>query len=1663
MPSYDPSLFNVDPYYDDFSEDKKFLRLMFRPGYGVQARELTQLQTILQNQVERLGSHIFEEGSIVLDGQISENRLKYSRISANTTEISDFIGVVMSGPFTSARVVHAEPGLDSNADSNPVLFFEYMDGGTGFTFNDIISGTAGNGAGITATITGPSFFTNPVGNAIVVSVDRGVRFVEGYFVLNTAQSIGAHSISGSGSSRVRIFDNPTTRLGFIVNKEFVTASEDQSLNDPAFGYYNYAAPGSDRFTIDLGLTQYGYTASDTSAVDNFSRVGFVEFMRIVDGDVVKVEKYPDYAMLEDTLARRTYDESGNYTVVPFELDLAGPTTVSGNEVLKAELSAGKAYVFGYEFETQSKTKLNLPCARGESHERAVTRDFTRSVGPKTKVRFSGISGSFGSTADFSRHPIAFLSSGESGDPYNKLGTARLRGVEPYLGSDYYLNLYDVNLVTGDFSDVRRVFVGQTASHAFTITGSAGLENESQSSLLYRVPDGSVVKEFNQGNYAIVAYDSAVVSSMPFTFTITDPNLYFATRQLGVSYPLPDKDIFIFDQDGSVVGGTAARGNTDYQLSITVNSGTSVGKKLNIIVTKEPDNFNESMTDYLKEKTVVTENITLTGAWGSALTGDERGSTSDILYLNGLVDVIQVLALTGSKGESSGIDLLPHFTLDNGQRDALYDWSRMVLVPGTTAVTGPYTATIKRYSRSGSSAGIFTVSSYPDFEDIPSYTSRSTGEIFSLRDCIDFRPDRSLSGDTVPTSWIPSNTPANDNIFSYTHYLPRTDKIVITRDRKFSVLTGIPSLDALAPEDNPNAMSIYTVTLNPFTFSSDDASIRYVENKRYTMRDIGDLEKRIQAVEYYTTLNLLEQDAKAKSVRDENGDEMPKRGILVDQFKGHAIGDTEDPMYSASIDDVNNEVRPAIDTRSYELVMRDVSPLTNVTGNADDGVYTLNYTENAEISHLLASDWTQINPSTIINYMGTMALSPSTDVWFDDKAQPKVKVNVEGENNNFLWHFKTKEQRKNSSSWRGAYNSWESRWFGSPIQNAKNTRPNIKTIQPARANASGININSIQSSTIPESISKIVSNKKVNKDVLAPARAKNIRIHAKGLKPNTRFNVFCDDMKVNAFCIGEPITDSKGEVGLTFGFNFPINNPEYTGPAQNFLVGRHRIRIVDSDNIEDPSTWTMSAEATYMVEGAFNSVVESGQLSTRLGDIRRKSVKSEKVISNLNEILTSSGDIRGYDDPLSQTFYVDPSVYPSGFFVKSIDLYFKEVETLSTIPVTVQIRPTISGYPHPSKVLPFATAVRYSNEMETGDIVQSGDENRTNFAFSSPVYLLPGQEYAICVSSNSPVYSVFIGGAGSTVLRDSEESPKYPVTKQPFVRSLFRPHNTGKLTKNDNESLVFRLNVCHFVNSGIIVLQNDGITGIDPVLNTNEFRFNTPEMIPEGASVSYSAELRNTIPSSDTDYSNILPNKNIHAIRGVHTVTNSNEKDSVAELSVSMSSGAKNYVSPVFDLERSSLLTVSNQINNKFVSDPSSPIYNGELEPTNSGVLPEKRAVSRYITKKVTLEPGMEAENITVMMSLCNSRGASNLVPSVKVFVRPISVGETDYDMVGYIELATSDTGVSTSNDEFREVTYTNIGNGSLPKFRTFSVKVAMFGDDNGASVPRIRNLRIIAT
>ena len=156
--AYDPTIFNVDPYYDDYNQDNKFLRMLFRPGYAVQARELTQLQSVLQNQISKFGDNIFEDGSIVLGGEVIENRIKYARVTGltGTSDITDTIGTVLTtSGRANAKIIHAESGLSSSTvDNLPVIYYEYTSGGTAFASGLSLGGTAPNGSSVSMTISG---------------------------------------------------------------------------------------------------------------------------------------------------------------------------------------------------------------------------------------------------------------------------------------------------------------------------------------------------------------------------------------------------------------------------------------------------------------------------------------------------------------------------------------------------------------------------------------------------------------------------------------------------------------------------------------------------------------------------------------------------------------------------------------------------------------------------------------------------------------------------------------------------------------------------------------------------------------------------------------------------------------------------------------------------------------------------------------------------------------------------------------------------------------------------------------------------------------------------------------------------------------------------------------------------------------------------------------------------------------------------------------------------------------------------------------------------------------------------------------------------------------------------------------------------------------------
>ena len=372
---------NVSPYFDDFDPENNYYKVLFKPGYPVQARELTSLQSILQNQVEQFGNHIFKEGSVVIPGQLSlDNPFHAVEIESefNNLPISvyfnELVGKTIRGTSSgvSAKIVYI---LDQSKSerNNYTLYVQYLESGgvnfenkVFFSGETILTETPITYSGITIQFGQQicnTIATNAISDGSAVNVASGVYFIRGIFAKVNEQRI---LLDQYGTT-------PSYKVGFNVIERIVTPFEDETLYDNSQGFSNYAAPGADRFQLELELKKYNLDENP----DNF-----VEILRVINGTTQFFEKNAQYNLIRDELARRTAETNGDYYVKPFTLFVRdclndrtlsngiyfeNQKTVNGNtpteDVMVYQIGPGKAYVGGYDVETISPRLLEVPKTR----------------------------------------------------------------------------------------------------------------------------------------------------------------------------------------------------------------------------------------------------------------------------------------------------------------------------------------------------------------------------------------------------------------------------------------------------------------------------------------------------------------------------------------------------------------------------------------------------------------------------------------------------------------------------------------------------------------------------------------------------------------------------------------------------------------------------------------------------------------------------------------------------------------------------------------------------------------------------------------------------------------------------------------------------------------------------------------------------------------------------------------------------------------------------------------------------------------------------------------------------------------------------------------------------------------------------------------------------
>ena len=385
---------NISPYFDDFDDDKGFLKVLFKPGFPVQARELTTLQSLLQNQIDTFGQGVYKEGSMVVPGGITLNRnypvvlvqnnylnlpvelyreaLNGKVVKGATSNIRARVNFSISATTSTRGYVSFYLTYLTKADDNETSVFQ---AGEILTCEEDI--TYSTSTIVAGTPLAQLLNSNSTATGSTANVGKGVYFVRGYFVPVAEQTLVLDQYS----------NDPSYKVGLKVEERIITADEDATLYDNAIGSTNFSAPGADRFKINLSLVKKNL--ADPNSAD------FIELLRTNSGKVEKKVERSDLGFINDVLATRTKEESGDYYVKKFAVDAkenlndgfnggvygSTETTQDGNtpseDKVAIQLSAGCAYVQGFRTERIAATYKDADKPRTFSTElnKTVTSDF----------------------------------------------------------------------------------------------------------------------------------------------------------------------------------------------------------------------------------------------------------------------------------------------------------------------------------------------------------------------------------------------------------------------------------------------------------------------------------------------------------------------------------------------------------------------------------------------------------------------------------------------------------------------------------------------------------------------------------------------------------------------------------------------------------------------------------------------------------------------------------------------------------------------------------------------------------------------------------------------------------------------------------------------------------------------------------------------------------------------------------------------------------------------------------------------------------------------------------------------------------------------------------------------------------------------------------------
>jgi len=1371
-------------YKDDFKDSDNYHRILFNSGRALQARELTQLQTLIQEEIGRFGRNIFKEGAAVNPGGPTiSNDYEFIKLTTATYSLpqdpQDLVGTILTGPNindASGIQVRVLEFVAATSTDPATIYVQYVNTSAGDSGTDPIRMAAGNvmtnvSLGFTLQVANAVGTELPVGRGCKISNAEGDFFTRGHFVFTKGQSIIL-------SKYTRY---PTKVVGFKVTEDIVTVSDNTALYDNQGATPNLSSPGADRYRIQLTLTTKDAVADDEN---------FVYYCDVFEGNIVdQVKGTEDYNKINDTLAKRTQEESGNYIVNPFTVDFSD----SGTNII-ASVSDGVAYVNGYRGATEKPTSLIIPKPRA------------------TGISENEVSGiSYGqyflvAAAEFKLHrDTNTFERVRLTDTVNGAGTtlghARIRYIEKD-GSNYRVYVFDIQMKSGEsLRNIKSIGLGGSNHADVLLENSKAVLKESQkTNLVYALPNPRprVLSDFD---FEVQRLFTTSQAGTTHTETLSVN---------GETWTNTSDWIVVNNSTGAVVTGASANGTAT---NSTVVSGLPSGVACSVYA-----KVNKA-SPVVRQKTLVDTTVT------AAVTTDSDGVPSVKLGLSDIFEVEEI-----KQTNSAGADISHLFTVDNGQRAGYYGNGRLVLETGATAPSGNVYAKLKHFTHGA--GDFFAVNSYTgqvEYEKIPSFQTGVRTSV-NLRDVVDFRSTVNSSGAFGGINELPSN----GDIFQadVEYYLPRADKIVVTTQGEVKNIQGEAGFGAQIPATPENTLALFNLEHNAYGLNDSDVVVQPIKAKRFTMSDISRMEKRIDNLEEVTSLSLLELDTSSLLVLDADGNARTKSGFFVDNYADRSFSDVGNPEYRAAIDPSRGLL--GVPTADDNVILAYDSSLSTNTVMKGDTVY-LNYTDSATITQTLISGTENVNPFAVITGEGNITLSPSTDNWFQTKYNPanvinqtateNVDVNL-GDKTTFLSlrpdaanRFKWSQQRRwvpipglnilnipALGGWRGQ-GMWN--WHGVPNNDVRIVDVGTGNGGNRSQNADFNVIRSFSQRVVvgEKTVRKVVGDRTVSLTFLPFIRSRKVFFKAQGLRPNTKYFPFFDGTLVSDFCreetfkrYGAMATDvsfananrlatahPQGSSTLEADANGAIEGSFFIPSSETlrFRAGTREFKLLDISKNDDAAALSR-ASFNYTAQGTL--------------DTRQKTITSTRITQTRTRRWTETTRVK-VTDPLAQSFFVTS---PSGIYVTKVQTYFKTKDA-DGVPIQLQIRPMVNGAPssteiHSQSIKFLAPSQVNTPASETQAAVVAAP---TTFEFDEPIFLNPEEEYAIVLLAESTQYQAYVGETYAFELGSTEKR----ISRQPSMGSLFKSQNGTTWEPDQTKDMAFKIFTADFVSSGTAVFEN----------------------------------------------------------------------------------------------------------------------------------------------------------------------------------------------------------------------------------------------------------------